>query len=614
MTTGYRAPDQTAMSAQSTTEVQRPVAGAWRLTELLPDADEATVAAAIADLERQVSDFESLRDTLARDLPPAALVDALRRFDTLVEGMYRLSGFSMLYLAADTRSEQALTLRSRVRDTLATLTNRTLFFTLWWKQLDAAAADRLLAALADEPDYHHYLADLRRLSQFSLDERSEQVVNLKNANGIEALMTIYSLATNRLEFRLRIDGEERIMTRDQVQSLVYSPRGEVREAAYRELFRVFESEAELLGQIYLNRVRDWHAENLRLRGYPSPIAVRNRANDVPDEAVDTLLEVTAESVGVFQRYFRLKAGWLGCDRLRRYDLYAPLAASDSAIPYGDAVELVLDTLGSFHPRLADLAGRVFGDQHIDAEIRSAKKSGAFCATILPHQTPWLLVNYTGKVRDVATLAHELGHAVHSMLAADHSVLTQQPSLPLAETASVFAEMLLTDRLLAGEASPRVRRELLASAVDDIFATVLRQAYFTRFEAAAHQAVLEGKPPSALDELYAETLRDQFGDAVDVTDEFRREWILIPHLFQSPFYCYAYSFGQLLVLALYQRYREQGEAFVPGYLQLLAHGGSARPQEILSEAGVDITDAGFWRGGVRLIERMVTELESSATGD
>jgi oligoendopeptidase F len=210
---------------------------------------------------------------------------------------------------------------------------------------------------------------------------------------------------------------------------------------------------------------------------------------------------------------------------------------------------------------------------------------------------------------VATLAHELGHAVHSLLAAEHSVLTQHPSLPLAETASVFTEMLLTDRLLAEESDPLARRELLAASMDDIYATVMRQAYFTRFEIAAHQALREGKPPSALDEIYAESLREQFGDAVELSDEFRREWVAIPHLFQAPFYCYAYSFGQLLVLSLYQRFRERGEAFIPGYLRLLAYGGSARPQQILAEVAVDIDDADFWRGGFRIVERMIDNLES-----
>ena len=581
----------------------------WRLADLLPDADEATIAGRLAELGDQVAAFEGLRDSLHPEIAPEGLAGLVDRYEALVESVYVLSGYSALRFAADTRAEDAQSLRSRLRDALASLANRTLFFVLWWKELDEQAAERLLAALAGSPDRHHFLSELRRLRRFSLDETREQAINLKNANGIDAMMTLYSMLTSRLEFRLEVDGSEQALTRDEIQGYFYSPEPDVRRAAYREMFRVFAGEAGVLGQIYTHRVLDWHNENLTLRGYASPIAVRNLSNDVPDGAVETLIEVARESAGLFRRYFRLKAGWLGGERLRRYDLYAPLAASNRKVPYGEAVALVLDTLGGFHPRLAELAERVFAEDHIDAEIRPGKKSGAFCATILPRQTPWLLVNYTGQVRAVATLAHELGHAVHSLLAAGHSVLTQAPSLPLAETASVFAEMLLTDRLLAEESDPLARRELLAASMDDIYATVMRQAYFTRFEIAAHQAVREGKPPSALDEIYLETLREQFGDAVELSDEFRREWIAIPHLFLTPFYCYSYSFGQLLVLSLYQRFREQGEAFIPGYLRLLEYGGSARPQRILAEVGVDIDDADFWRGGFRIVERMLDELES-----
>jgi oligoendopeptidase F len=220
----------------------------------------------------------------------------------------------------------------------------------------------------------------------------------------------------------------------------------------------------------------------------------------------------------------------------------------------------------------------------------------------------VLVNFAGKMRDVATLAHELGHAVHSMLAESHTVLTQHASLPLAETASVFGEMLMTDRLLASQSDPLVRRELLASAVDDIYATVMRQSYFVLFEREAHQAILEGAALDDVHELYLENLHEQFGDSVDLPAEFRHEWVSIPHIYSTPFYCYSYSFGQLLVLSLYRRYRQDPEGFKPGYLRLLAYGGSARPEEMLLEAGVDITDAAFWQAGFDQVSELIDQLE------
>ena len=583
---------------------------AWELTELLSEPSEEVIVERLASLEVMVQSVEGRRGDLSADMGQQELLEVVRQYEALVEQVEVLAAYGYLWFASDTQDQAALDFKNRIEQVLTDVQNRVLFFSLWWKQLDDQAADALLPADPQQADYRHFLQNLRRLRPFTLEERSEQLINLKDADGMDALLTLYSMLTNRLEFHLEVDGDQKVLTRDQLVANVYSPDPDRREATYRELFRGFESEATLLGQIYIHRLRDWYGENVQLRGFASPITVRNTANDIPDEAVETLLEVVREKSSVYQRYFRLKAEWLGMERLRRYDLYAPLAGSQKEIPYSEGVGLVLDTFASFHPELAAKAEQVFAEGHIDSAIRKGKKGGAFCYTVLPSQTPWLLANYTGRVRDVATLAHELGHAIHSMMAADHSVLAQHPVLPLAETASVFAEMLLTDRLLAEEQDPLVRRELLASAADDIYATVLRQAFFVRFEIAAHDVVRAGKSVSELNALYQAGLEEQFGDSVEIGPEFQHEWITIPHIYQTPFYCYAYSFGQLLVLALYRRYKEEGEAFIPGYLELLAAGGSQRPQEILSKVGVDITDPDFWRGGFSVVEDLIDQMEAA----
>lgn len=586
----------------------------WDLSELLSEPSEEVIAARFAALEAEVAAFEAGREALAPGMDRAAFLALVRRYEELMERMNELSGYASLWFYGDTGNSEAMTFRSRVRQATTAAYNRILFFTLWWRGLDDAEAAPLLPtpeeAAADPrlADYRHFLLDLRRLKPHTLDERSEQIINLKDDNGIQAVTTLYSMLTNRLEFTLEVDGEERRLTRDALMSYAFSPRADLRAAAYRELYRVYEGESNVLAQIYMNRVRDWHDENVGLRGYRTAIAVRNVDNDVPDGAVEALLAVARENAPLFQRYFRLKAGWLGMERLRRYDLYAPLAASDREIPYGEAVSSVLETFQAFHPTFARHAERVFSENHIDSEIRKGKRSGAFCSTVTSRYTPWLLVNYAGKVRDVATLAHELGHAIHSMLAEGHSTLTQHASLPLAETASVFGEMLMTDRLLREESDPLTRRELLAAAVDDVYATVLRQSSFVLFEIEAHAAILEGRSLEDLNSLYLGKLAEQFGDSVEVAPEFRYEWLSIPHIFHTPFYCYAYSFGQLLVLALYRRYQEQGEEFKPGYLKLLSYGGSARPQAMLAELGIDMTDPKFWQLGFDLVRERIDELE------
>ncbi len=581
----------------------------WDLTTLLPERSEAATARRFADLDSQVTSFEACRAELRPEMGRAAFLEVLHRYERLSEAMNIVSGYASLWFSENTGDRDALNFRNRTNQMMTGFGNRILFFSLWWTSLDEREAEALLPAAMDYPDELHYLLDLRRLKAYTLDERSEQIINLKDDNGIGAIVTLYSMLTNRIEFELEVEGESKRLTRDGLMSYAFSPNPELRATAYAELYKVYGEEATVLGQIYVNRVRDWHDENVLVRGFASPIAVRNVDNDIPDQAVEALLETARANAPLFQRYFRMKAGWLGLPKLRRYDLYAPLASSDKEVPYTDAVELVLDTFREFHPLFASQAERVFAENHLDSETRRGKRGGAFCMTVLPGITPYVLTNYTGLVRDVATLAHELGHAIHSMLSGGHSVLTQHASLPLAETASVFGEMLITDRLLKEESDPLARRELLASAVDDVYATVLRQTYFVLFELEAHAGILAGRSLDEISDLYLAMLREQFGDSVEVQDEFRYEWLSIPHIYQTPFYCYAYSFGQLLVLALYRRFQEQGEAFKPGYLKLLSYGGAARPMAILAEFGIDPTDRAFWQGGFELVRERIDELEA-----
>jgi len=311
---------------------------------------------------------------------------------------------------------------------------------------------------------------------------------------------------------------------------------------------------------------------------------------------------------VFQRYFRLKARWLGMEKLRRYDIYAPVARADKTYPFDQAAWLVLDSFRQFDPQFAELAQRVFDHQHLDSEIRRGKRSGAFCWSVNPRLTPWVLLNYQGRADDVATMAHELGHAIHSMMAQDHSIFTFHASLPLAETASTFGEMMLVDRLLAEESDEAVRRDLLFRQVDDSYATIQRQAFFALFEKEAHEMVRQNASPDEMAEAYLRNLKDQFGDAVEVSDEFRWEWVSIPHIYGTPFYVYAYAFGQLLVLSLYRQFKQEGESFKPRLKQILAAGGSQSLERILRNAGVDMRQAAFWQGGFDVIAELVSQLE------
>ncbi len=578
----------------------------WSLADLLPASEGPELDAVVDELQSAVVELESYRERLSPDMTAGefqSLMDLVSKIAALGS---RLGAYGHLWFAEDTQEQNALAFRGRMEKLLTDLQNRTLFFTLWWKGLDDGPAARLLAVSGDNA---YYLESLRRFKPHTLSEPEEKVINLKDVNGVNGLITVYEMITNAFTFEVEIDGQKQELNRSELMVYARDPRPEVREAAYRELYRVFSQEGTVLGQIYQYVVRDWASENVELRHFSSPIAARNLANDIPDPVVETLVDACRANAGLYQRYFRLKAGWLGMDKLRRYDIYAPLSASDKTFPFDQAANMVLSNLEDFSPIMAQHARRVFVEGHLDSELRPRKDSGAFCASVLPGMTPWVLMNYTGEVSEVATLAHELGHAIHALMAADHTPLTFHSSLPMAETASVFSEMLLLERLLAQEEDPAVRRDILARFVDDTYATVLRQAYFVLFERDAHKLIAEGQTMDQLSAHYLDNLREQFGDALDLSEEFRWEWTAIPHFYRTPFYVYAYSFGQLLVLALYSQYQAEGKPFIPRYEKILAYGGSRNPAEILTEAGIDITSLEFWNGGFAVIAKMIDELEA-----
>lgn len=578
----------------------------WSLDDLFTGFDDANIEATYEKLDAMVAQFEKCREELKPEISAERFMEIVAGSEAMEKLGYRLYGFAELSFAANTQDQKAQIAVARIQQFAADMSNRTLFFSLWWKALDDANAQRLLEASGD---YRYWLEQIRNFKPYTLSEAEEKVINIKNVTGSNALNMLYDSLTNRYIFHLEVDGEEKELTRGELMTYVRGADPELRAKAYQELYRVYGEDAPILGQIYQNLVRDWRNENVSLRGFGSPISVRNLINDIPDEIIDTLIEVTRKNLGVFQRYFKLKAKKLGVDKLRRYDIYAPVTEADKRFSYEEAVALTFEAFERFDQVFANKARRVFAEKHVDSEVRKGKMGGAFCSTILPELTPWVLLNYQGKSDDVSTMAHELGHAVHSMMAEEHTLYTQHACLPLAETASTFGEMTLTDLMLERETDASVKEDILFGQLDDAFATILRQIYFAIFERAAHEKIIQDASVDELSELYLENLKEEFGDAVDVSDEFKYEWVSIPHIYGTPFYVYAYAFGQLLVFALYKRYQEEGESFKPKYLRILSAGGSIAPVELLAEAGLDVTKAEFWQGGYDIINGMVKRLEA-----
>jgi oligoendopeptidase F len=596
----------TSRKAPSPRRQNHPYSERWDLSPLAEDPIQRfeTLAGAI---ESKVAQFESARTQLSPTMSTSTLHPLLTLSEEIAAESSRLSAYAYLWFSEDTKDLAARSFKTKVEERLTALHNRLVFFDLWWQSVDENTARQLMTGTGT---LRYHLETIRRFQPHTLSEPEEKIVNIKNITGRSAVHSLYDVVTNSFTFALNVNGKRKTMTREELTSYLRHTQGRLREAAYRELYRVYADQHDLLGEIYKTLVNDWKAENLQLRRFASPIATRNLGNDIPDDAVACLLRVCRKNAGIFQHYFRIKARLCKIKPMSRYHIYAPHRMEQKSYRYQEAVRMVLDAYRGFSPQFAELAERVVHERHIDARTRPGKIGGAYCYSVVPNMTPYVLLNFTGEARDIATMAHELGHAVHGMLAARHSIFTFHSTLPLAETASVFGERILSDALMNQERDKKVRQGLLINQLDDVYATVLRQAYFVQFENQAHEMIAQGATVKDLAKTYLAEVRQQFGKGITVPDEFQWEWLTIPHLFASPFYCYAYSFGNLLVLALYRTYQKEGTSFVPKYLDLLSAGGSEAPQTMLAKVGVDMNSEDFWQSGFDTIREMVNQLEQT----
>ncbi len=578
--------------------------GKWSLADLYLDDCKASFNQDLEKLTALVNDFENVRGELNDAIPGERFAEIMKDYDAIVSLEYKLFGFCSLRFEADTQDSSALSLMGQTDAVITELGNRVLFFDLWWTKLADEPAARLIAAC---PENAYFLSAMRLSKPYTLNESEEKIINIKNSTGASALDNIYSSITNRYVFKMTVDGEEKSLTREGIMVYARSDNASLRKAAYEELYRVYGDDGNILGQIYQNICRAWDQENLGIRGYKSPIAARNLGNDIPDDVVDLLLETCRKNKDVFIDYFKLKKELLGLDEFHRRDLYAPMKTDTTKISFDEAFKTMLASYNNFDPEFAKMAERVYNEHHIDSEPRHGKRGGAFCETLGPNYTPWVLLNFQGRAEDTSTIAHELGHAIHSMSAEDKTIFQQSSCLPLAETASTFGEMLLADYMQSTVTDKAVLRDMLIKQLDDNYATIQRQAYFALFEKEAHRMIGEGADIDELNAAYLANLNEQFGDAVVVDDYFKWEWVSIPHIFATPFYVYAYAFGQLLVLALYAQYKKEGKSFIPRYKEMLHKGGSQRPQDLLLDAGFDFTKEAFWQGGFDILKEKVEKL-------
>ena len=580
--------------------------GKWDLDDLVKNPTRQSFDKKINEIQKQSDKFVKIRSQLKPDISSKKFLAILHEIEDITEKASKIGGYAGLKFSENTQSDEATTLLNRISQFGSVIQNKMLFFDLWWKkQVDEKNAKRLIKESGDLSDYLRYK---RLVAKYALSEPEEKIINTLDVTGISALVKIYDKITNAFSYTVNVNGKKKTLGREELTTLVRSKNPRTREAAYKALLTKYQENKGVIGQIYQNIALNWKNEGMDMRKFPSPISIQNISNDVDDKTIDVMLQVCKKNATVFQKYFKQKAKRVGVKKLRRYDLYAPSKKSGAERNYtfDQGTKLVLDSLNRFSPKIAEFASRVFNENHIDYSLRHGKRDGAFCSTPLPYITPFVLINYTGKSRDVFTLAHEIGHAVHSVAASDKSILVSDAPLPLAETASTYSELLLYDNI-SNQISDNEKATMLSDKIDDFYATIGRQSFFTLFEMEAHKQIANSITVEDISNIYRKNLKDQFGNSIQISDDFGIEWSCIPHFYHSPFYCYSYSFGNLLAVSLFQTYKNEGESFVSSYTDILSAGGSQKPEILLKEHGLDITKSKFWQDGFDYIDEQVNTL-------
>ena len=588
----------------------------WDLDPLVDGEDEAGVQRQLDEAARRAQAFAERYEGKLAELTSDGLAEAMHELAEISELAGRAGSYASLRFATDTADPKRGALVAKVQELGTAIQTRLLFFELEWAALDDERAEELLAG--DGLDFcRHYLRAERRYRPHLLTQPEEKIVTEKGQTGRSAWSRLFSELTSAIKVDLpeaarEPDEGDGAVALDAALSRLFSPEREVRRVTAEAITQALEPGLRTRAYVFNTLLQDKAVDD-RLRSFDHWLASRNLSNEATDESVQALLEAVRGRYELPRRWYRLKAQLLGLDRLADYDRMAAVTEEDPAFTWDEARDLVTDSYASFSDELGDLTRRFFDEQWIDAPIRPAKRGGAFCAPTVPSQHPYVMLNWTARRRDVLTLAHELGHGVHFALAAPQGVFHQGTGLTLAETASVFGEEVTLGRLLESATTPESRLSLLAESIEDTIATVFRQTAMNHFEDLVHTARREEGELSVerFGELWHESQHALLGDAVDITDGYRSWWSYVPHFISTPGYVYAYAYGQLLALSVYERYEQEGAPFVPRYLDLLRAGGSKPPEELAQIVGLDLTDPGFWDRGLDLVERQLEAAEQAA---
>ncbi len=578
----------------------------WNLSSLYASLQDPRLESDLEAAPQRTAQFcERWRSLIVgAQYTPAQLAQALREYEELNIFLTLPSVYADLLFAADSGNPQLGAFSQRCNELLSRLSSQLLFMELSLSQVE----DETWRQWQEAPElqtYLHYLGALRQERPYTLPEGEEKILEEMAPSGRRAFRRLFTETVSRLTYPIELEEGTKELTQSELLALSHHPQREVRRQAAQVLSQVLERHAHALHFTFNTLLLDKLTTD-RLRGFPRPESSRNLANELPDSSVDLVVKVVRDHYHLAAQYYHLKKRLLGVSKLYHYDRYAPLEAVQERIPYAKAQAIVLEALREFSPSLGELAQSFFSQNWIDVPPAPGKRGGAFCAGVAPGHHPYILLNYTGNPRDVQTLAHELGHGLHDLLADKQNYFDYHPVLPLAETASTFMETLVFEKLYQGLEKPSDKLALLAAKIEDSLATVFRQVAMYTFEQRVYAArAKEGELSlERLNGLWQTSIQEMFGDSLELGPDHAITWIYVPHFVQTPFYVYAYAFGDLLAYALYARCQREGQAFKERYLDFLASGGSATPKQLLERLGIELENPQFWREGCALIARNI----------
>ena len=577
----------------------------WRLDDLHDSPTD--VKESLEEADDAAEAFAEQYQGRISELSPVALATALEELEAIQDRLGRAYAYAHLHWSTDTNDGERGALLQSVREAYNRTNQKLLFVEVEWADVEEAHACEILEHEA-VADYRHYLETEYLQKEHVLSEPEEKVLSEESITGTQAWTRYFDETLGATRYEL--EGEE--LTQEEILSKLYEPDRALRRNAALSFTEGLTENQRTLTFVFNTLLAD-KASTDRLRDYDHWLESRNLSNEVDDETVQALIESVTGRYDLVARFYELKRRLLDLDELYDYDRYAPVGEADTTYEWGEARSMVLDAYGDFHPDMQDVARRFFEENWIDAAMAEGKRSGAFSHGTVPSAHPYVLLNYTGKPRDVQTLAHELGHGVHQFLSREQTIFHHGTPLTTAEMASVFGEMLVFQRLMRQEDDPQNRLAMLVSKIDDTLATVFRQVAMNRFEDRIHTERREDGElqPERFAEHWMETQEAMFEGSVTLGDHYRHWWSYIPHFLHTPGYVYAYAFGELLVLALYARYQEAGDAFAEQYVDLLRAGGSDWPHELVGQLGVDLEDEEFWEKGLAQIEDLIAEAEALA---